>query len=327
MSNNTNLSNIRNLLKIEGMLRTDNDIILRIVTKTTGSTLLKKDSIGFITYENNNIHYHGLGCLESELQNVYNEIFETKKSKRISFDLNKKGDVVFGSQTYCQGSTEFLLIYVDNNLKTILLNGIDDIKQEKPFMLTIDNVKILIPEQPKIYIYGINTNDTIHFQNLAEEMAFNVILFDFRDRNIEYLKNTYNIDIVKAFPEEVHKHTNIDENTFFVIMTHNFDIDLQLLQLLLPTPIKYIGLVSSKTRATKIIDSLQKTNPILTTKTNISKIYSPCGIDLNAGSYLEILLSILAEIVSIYNGGTGKCLNKNYEHWIMNEEWRKNNKY
>lgn len=313
MFNNANLDNIRHLLKIENTLKTHNDIIIRIVTKTIGSTMLKKDSIGFITKENKNVHYHGLGCLEAELQNIYDEIFKTKGIKKVSFDLNEKGDVIFGSQTYCQGSTEFLLAYIDNNIRTFLLEGIEKIKKGQPFTLTIDNINILIPPQPKIYIYGINTKDIIHFKNLAEEMGFKVTLFDFRDKNIEYLKTSHKIDIVKTFPEEIYKHINIDENTFFIIMTHNFNTDLQLLKLLLPTTVKYIGLLSSKVRLVKIIELLRKSEPELVTSSNLEKLYSPCGLDLNAKSYLEILLSVLAEVVTVYNKGTGKHMKQKFD--------------
>ncbi len=312
-TNNPTLSNIRNLIKIEDTLKTENDVIIRIVTKTNGSTLLKKESMGFIVRNNENIYYHGLGCLESQLQSIYNDLFETKGIKKISFDLSEKGDIIFGSQTYCQGSTEFLLAYINNDIKALLLEGIEKIKRGQSFTITFDNTLVLIPPQPRIYLYGINTSDIIHFKNLAEEIGFKITLFDFRDKNIEYLKRTYQIDIIKAFPEEIYKHLYLYENTFFIIMTHNFDIDQQLLKLLLPTPIKYIGLLSSKARFAKIFELLKKSEPKLFTSSNIGKLYSPCGLDLNGASYLEILLSVLAEVVTVYNQGSGRHLKINYE--------------
>ncbi len=95
----------------------------------------------------------------------------------------------------------------------------------------------------------------------------------------------------------------ITSNTFVTLLTRSVELDRQILPLLTKTPAPYIGVMGSRRRwiATQKLlreDGLKEKE--------LQRIHSPIGLELNAETPKEIALSILAEIVMLYRGGTGE---------------------
>ncbi|WP_343694525.1 XdhC family protein [Flavobacterium sp.] len=115
----------------------------------------------------------------------------------------------------------------------------------------------------------------------------------------DYLKT------VKA--EDFLEDIKIDDQTYFVLMTHNYKYDLAVLKLLLETNCQYIGILGPKTKLNRMLDDLQNEG-INVSEEQLERIYSPIGLDIGAETSEEIALSIVSEIKAFSTGKTGTSL-------------------
>ena len=86
-------------------------------------------------------------------------------------------------------------------------------------------------------------------------------------------------------------------------MTHNFLHDVELLELLLPSAIAYVGVLGPKRRGAELAASLSDT-----ARAHAGRLRSPIGLDLGGDTPEEIALSIVAEIQSILHTRGGRAL-------------------
>jgi xanthine dehydrogenase accessory factor len=108
-------------------------------------------------------------------------------------------------------------------------------------------------------------------------------------------------------PEQVFENINIDHQTYFVLITHNYKYDLAMLKLLLQTNCRYIGILGPKTKLNRMFDDLLSEG-IKVTEEQLNRIYGPIGLDIGAETSEEIALSIVAEIKAMISGKTGTSL-------------------
>ncbi|SEO63871.1 Xanthine and CO dehydrogenase maturation factor, XdhC/CoxF family [Flavobacterium sp. CF108] len=108
-------------------------------------------------------------------------------------------------------------------------------------------------------------------------------------------------------PEEFLENITIDNQTYFVLMTHNYKYDLAVLKLLLKTDCQYIGILGPKTKLNRMLDDLQNEG-INVSEEQLERIYSPVGLDIGAETSEEIALSIVSEIKAFSAGKTGTSL-------------------
>jgi xanthine dehydrogenase accessory factor len=95
----------------------------------------------------------------------------------------------------------------------------------------------------------------------------------------------------------------IGPHTFIVMTTRGMVVDVEGLPALLDTGAGYIGLIGSKRRWAVTRKALvEKGVP----EEKLARIHSPIGLELNAETPEEIAVSILAEIIMLRNGGSGK---------------------
>jgi xanthine/CO dehydrogenase XdhC/CoxF family maturation factor len=99
----------------------------------------------------------------------------------------------------------------------------------------------------------------------------------------------------------------IDEQTFFVLMTHNYRYDLEVLKQLLDKNARYVGVLGPKTKLERMFDDLENLGCIVTDDLK-KKIYGPVGLDIGAETSEEIALSVVAEIKAVLEGKNGRSL-------------------
>src|SRR5207248_2370833 len=83
--------------------------------------------------------------------------------------------------------------------------------------------------------------------------------------------------------------------------------DLRLLEQLLPSPVRYLGLLGPKSRSERLLQELAQAG-IVPTKAQRRRLYAPVGLDLGAETPEEIALAILAEIRAVIAGRSGGLL-------------------
>src|SRR5699024_1803555 len=88
--------------------------------------------------------------------------------------------------------------------------------------------------------------------------------------------------------------------TAFVLMTHNYNYDLEVLKQLATINCAYIGILGPKKKFLRMIDDLADTGFEL--PQSMSKnIYSPVGLDLGAETAEEIAVSVASEIKAVFS--------------------------
>ncbi len=106
----------------------------------------------------------------------------------------------------------------------------------------------------------------------------------------------------------------VDEYSAVVLMSHDYDKDMKMLQHFMINQPPYMGLLGPKKRMVKMQNDLQQTNAE-TDLNSLHFFYSPVGLDIGAESPEEIALSITAEIVAVFRDRDGSFL-KNREGTI-----------
>lgn len=113
-----------------------------------------------------------------------------------------------------------------------------------------------------------------------------------------------------AKPEQLLQNVPTDARSAFVLLTHNYTLDLRMLTQLLKTDVAYIGCLGPKKKKERMIDEIQGSGTNLT-DAQLNKIYGPVGLNIGAETPEEIALSILAEIQAVFEGKDGKSLRTN----------------
>jgi xanthine/CO dehydrogenase XdhC/CoxF family maturation factor len=92
-----------------------------------------------------------------------------------------------------------------------------------------------------------------------------------------------------------------------IVMCHNYEHDLSILEQLLQTEISFIGLLGPKKRANEMLEVL-KARGIQLSEEKLSAIHAPVGLDIGAEGPVEIALSIITEILADFKGHKGGFL-------------------
>lgn len=162
-------------------------------------------------------------------------------------------------------------------------------------------------------------NDAFPLMQIASVLGWHVTIVDGRKTHANAIRFPTAKKIIVAKPAEALNKICINEQTVFVLMSHNYNYDLAMLQQLSKTNCNYIGVLGPKKKLEKMVAALQQ-DGIEINAAMQQKIYGPVGLDIGAETAEEIALSITAEIKAVLAKKDGTALrNKNgfiHEHHI-----------
>jgi xanthine dehydrogenase accessory factor len=165
---------------------------------------------------------------------------------------------------------------------------------------------------PSLVIAGAG-NDTIPLMDMASVLGWNIIVVDGRNGHATYQRFPKATQVLVSKANDVLTHITPDEQTFFVLMTHNYNYDIALLKELIMLDIcPYIGTLGPKKKLDRMFDDLEKDGLTVTEKQK-SKIFGPTGLDIGAETSEEIALSVLSEIKAVMNNRLGTFLREKSE--------------
>ena len=179
----------------------------------------------------------------------------------------------------------------------------------KSYQLPIGEVEVFIEViQPplSLLIFGAGY-DALPVARFAKELGWNVTVVDTRQSTATQNRFTDADAIVLSRPENITDHISVGDRTVAVVMTHNYLHDLELLKILLPSQVCYLGILGPKSRTERLLAELRQigTQP---TKEQIHRLYAPIGLDIGADTPEEIALSIIAGILAVITGRLGNQL-------------------
>ncbi len=168
----------------------------------------------------------------------------------------------------------------------------------------------LITPPVELYIAGAG-NDAFPLVEMATILGWHTTIIDGRKTHANAQRFAKVKNIIVAKPAEALPQININDQSIFILMSHNYNYDLGMLRQLIKQPCRYIGVLGPKKKMEKMLDELKEEGMDIT-DTDKGKIYGPVGLDIGAETAEEIALSIVAEIKSILTNKNGTTLrNKN----------------
>jgi xanthine dehydrogenase accessory factor len=107
------------------------------------------------------------------------------------------------------------------------------------------------------------------------------------------------------WPDEALAQLHLDESTYIALLTHDPKIDEPTLAAALKTKAAYIGAIGSRRTHTARFERMARWG---ITPEELERVYAPIGLDLGGRKPEETALSIIAEVVAIKNGRSGRSL-------------------
>lgn len=158
-------------------------------------------------------------------------------------------------------------------------------------------------------------NDAIPLVNVADMIGWEARVVDGRNTHAKPERFVSACQVLVSKPEHVLEQITIDEQTVFVLMTHNYNYDLAMLKALLVRNVSYIGVLGPKKKLERMVGEL-KNGGMEISENQLRTVYSPVGLEIGAETAEEIALSIIAEIKAVFAGKKGMSLrdSKNFIH-------------
>jgi xanthine dehydrogenase accessory factor len=112
-------------------------------------------------------------------------------------------------------------------------------------------------------------------------------------------------EVVVSWPDRYLRTTRTDRRTAVCVLTHDEKFDVPVLRQALKMPVGYVGAIGSrKTCAHRV----QRLRELGVDQRELERLRSPIGLDLGAHTPEEVAVSILAEIIAVARGGSGRPL-------------------
>jgi xanthine/CO dehydrogenase XdhC/CoxF family maturation factor len=226
------------------------------------------------------------------------------------FDVQDKKNPLMGTTCLLDEQENFestLETEINNSMLTdarlVLTNAKAQFSQYKTGKQSIHAFLDYIQPPISIVIVGAG-NDAIPLSQMADLLGWEVKVVDGRNTHAKQDRFISACQVLVSRPEKVLDQIKIDDRTCFVLMTHNYQYDLQMLKALLPLGISYIGLLGPKKKLEKALNELSEQG-FVPTEAQLASVYGPTGLDIGAETAEEIASSIIAEIQAVFNNKEG----------------------
>jgi xanthine dehydrogenase accessory factor len=102
---------------------------------------------------------------------------------------------------------------------------------------------------------------------------------------------------------EVLRGLPIDSNTYIVTVTRGHKHDEESLRQVAGSPAAYVGMIGSKRRVAAVLQHLMDEG---LDAEAVRRVHTPIGLDIGAETPEEIAVAIMAEVVQVRRGGSGR---------------------
>jgi len=157
---------------------------------------------------------------------------------------------------------------------------------------------------PDLFIFGAG-QVAVPVARLANEVGFRVRVFDTRPMFVNRDRFPTASEVVVGFPGEIARSRQFNQFSFALLLTHAAKHDLPVLEALLRSDVKYIGVLGSSKRAVALAKRLRE---IGFTESEISRIHIPVGLDIGAETAEQMAVAVVGELLMVRSGRTGKSM-------------------
>jgi xanthine dehydrogenase accessory factor len=160
-----------------------------------------------------------------------------------------------------------------------------------------------LPPSVLVIVGGVHI--AIPLTRFAKELGFRVIVVDPRAKFASRERFPHADEVRVEWPDEALAQLHLDESTYIALLTHDPKIDEPTLAAALKTKAAYIGAIGSRRTHTARFERMARWG---ITPEELERVYAPIGLDLGGRKPEETALSIIAEVVAIKNGRSGRSL-------------------
>jgi xanthine dehydrogenase accessory factor len=140
-------------------------------------------------------------------------------------------------------------------------------------------------------------DDARHLAALAASVGFRVVVADRRPGLLTAERFPAPIQLVESDAARFSERIVMDDESFAVVMTHNYADDTDYLRVLLRGPARYLGVLGPRQRTARILEQLRAEGEIDT-----SRIYGPVGLDIGTDGAEQVALAVVAEMLAVRSG-------------------------
>jgi xanthine dehydrogenase accessory factor len=141
--------------------------------------------------------------------------------------------------------------------------------------------------------------------SLASTAGFRVHVVDTRPRFANKERFATASEILVGFPGEIARERNFNQFDFALLLGHAAKHDLPVLEALLRTDVRYIGVLGGVRRAAALAKRLEE---MRYSGKEIARVKIPVGLDIGAETAEQIAIAIVGELLTVRSGKALKAV-------------------
>ncbi len=250
------------------------------------------------------------GCLENDLRERAMSAMTSGRQMMVHYNTGSDEDAIWGLGLGCDGELDLLVMP--------LRSGVDDgwlaalasrMEGDAVFQLGwslaegVPIPPVVNPEEnlgfverleppPELVVCGAG-DDAIPLVALAARAGFRVTVVDHRAGYLDPARFPDAANVCKLRPAEAAGKIPAHDRTLAVVKNHALEMDKAWARYFESTPVCYIGLLGPRNRNQKIAANL--------TNRNDQRFHGPAGLDLGGEGAEQIALSLVAEMIAVWN--------------------------
>jgi xanthine dehydrogenase accessory factor len=234
------------------------------VVSTTGSTPQRVGAKMLVFADGRTVGTIGGGCYESDAFGKAREALDHRRPQLVHYEL----DDDFAQETglVCGGQMD---VYIE-------------------------------PIEPASELFVVGAGHIgFNLARLAQAVGFEVHVIDDREK---FANRERFPDAASVTAEDIPtwlRGATLPPHAYVVIVTRGHTNDLEALRALATRPVRYLGLIGSRAKVTRIWDALIADG---VSPEQLKDVRAPIGIDIGAVTPQEIAVSILAELIAVKHG-------------------------
>lgn len=340
-----------NWLELKAAFAPEKRFVLATIVRTSGSTYQKVGTMMLINEQGECSGLLSGGCLEADISFHAEAVFNSNIPKLLNYDLTNNADLLWGLGLGCDGALDIVLqpLTPENNhqsfgklIQTIFSgeSGFYCI-DENYLEFDVDSIAIadnqficqaidippkgllrkslVIPAMRPINVLICGAGpDAQPLLNICKQLGWQVSLWDHRQGFLAQDAFLAADEKRKTRAEKVVSPEEFDKFDAAVVMTHNLENDACYLSKMLPSKLRYIGLLGPSGRKSKLFNllnesssdqDLQETsgqvcrdkgeNENISDKKHAGRVFGPVGLNLGGRGPQAIALSITAQIQQV----------------------------
>jgi len=230
------------------------------------------------------------------------------------YSLRDKRDPQLGTSLLIQGDALFSNGKIDFEFNAVLQEDAQKVLATKTsiFRNYVSGTKELtafiefVRPAVSLVIVGAG-NDVVPLVKMADILGWQTTVVDGRPSLARPERFVPSCRVLVAKQDQVLEKIGIDDETVFLLMTHNYNYDLAMLKALIKKNVAYIGSLGPRQKLDRMLDEM-RSEGITIPGDQLENIYGPTGLEIGAETPEEIALSILAEVKSALAKKDGRSL-------------------